>query len=185
MKKKNKNKKEIKLGYITKSQPEEKVGRSNPLPVTITHQGELFEEESFLPMSEEENELEVQLEEFSDEEEMRGNEEEMKEIINESSTTPPFKSKEQLEQIFQAARLYRAKPVVIEAVRISQPFKIETLEGTMLANAGDWIVKGTHGEFYPVKNEVFEAKYQETDRRMNPRPKQTNGEANPPAWYPK
>ena len=78
MKKKNKNKKEIKLGYITKSQPEEKVGRSNPLPVTITHQGELFEhEESFLPMSEEENELEVKLEEFNDEEDMRGNEEEL------------------------------------------------------------------------------------------------------------
>lgn len=34
---------------------------------------------------------------------------------------------------------------------------IHTLEGIMQANPGDYIVKGTHEEFYPVKPEIFEA----------------------------
>lgn len=37
---------------------------------------------------------------------------------------------------------------------------IFTLEGVMLANPGDYIIKGTHGEFYPVKPEIFEGKYE-------------------------
>jgi hypothetical protein len=28
---------------------------------------------------------------------------------------------------------------------------IETLEGTMTASAGDWVIKGVKGEFYPCK----------------------------------
>ena len=36
---------------------------------------------------------------------------------------------------------------------------IETLEGTMQVLVGDWIVCGTRGEFYPVKPDVMEAKY--------------------------
>ena len=31
---------------------------------------------------------------------------------------------------------------------------IPTLEGVMSANIGDWIMKGTHGEFYPVKENI-------------------------------
>lgn len=34
---------------------------------------------------------------------------------------------------------------------------IETLEGEMRAEPGDYIVLGTHGEYYPVKPEIFEA----------------------------
>lgn len=37
---------------------------------------------------------------------------------------------------------------------------IHTLEGTMLANVGDWIIKGVKGEFYPCKPDVFEATYE-------------------------
>lgn len=37
---------------------------------------------------------------------------------------------------------------------------IKTLEGTMTAKAGDWIIKGLIGEFYPCKHEVFTAKYE-------------------------
>ncbi len=37
---------------------------------------------------------------------------------------------------------------------------IETLEGTMQASPGDWIIKGTEGEFYPCKPSVFERKYE-------------------------
>lgn len=37
---------------------------------------------------------------------------------------------------------------------------INTLEGDMLANAGDWIIKGVKGEFYPCKPDIFEATYE-------------------------
>ena len=38
-------------------------------------------------------------------------------------------------------------------------FLINTLEGEMIANVGDYIVKGVNGEFYPVKPDVFEKTY--------------------------
>lgn len=37
---------------------------------------------------------------------------------------------------------------------------IPTLEGTMTASAGDWIIKGVKGEFYPCKPDIFEATYE-------------------------
>lgn len=37
---------------------------------------------------------------------------------------------------------------------------IKTLEGTMTANPGDWIICGTEGELYPCKPSVFERKYE-------------------------
>lgn len=80
---------------------------------------------------------------------------------------------------------YRKKPIVIEAVQydgdnefdikdwaqgvITSPFtygknppnlEIKTLEGTMIANVGDWIIKGVKGEFYPCKPDIFEATYE-------------------------
>ena len=78
---------------------------------------------------------------------------------------------------------YRKKPVVIEAIqydgdnwddievwtdfrakhwRSSNVMAIETLEGTMTANVGDWIIKGVAGEFYPCKPDIFEATYEPT-----------------------
>jgi len=79
---------------------------------------------------------------------------------------------------------YRKKPVVIEAVHLDvhnvnpdevarwcggevkpHPDKdyiggpltvhITTLEGTMVAEPGDYIIKGTRGEFYPCKPGPF------------------------------
>ena len=38
---------------------------------------------------------------------------------------------------------------------------IPTLEGTMTANCGDWIIKGVKGEFYPCKPDIFDATYEE------------------------
>ena len=38
---------------------------------------------------------------------------------------------------------------------------IETLEGNMRADKGDWIIKGVQGEFYPCKPDIFEATYEE------------------------
>lgn len=37
---------------------------------------------------------------------------------------------------------------------------IPTLEGTMCANPGDWIIRGVKGEFYPCKPDIFEATYE-------------------------
>lgn len=84
---------------------------------------------------------------------------------------------------------FRKKPVVIEAVRVptdpadnkswqeliyflehgcegwkggNKTMKIEipTLEGTMTADAGDWIIRGVKGEFYPCKPDIFAATYE-------------------------
>lgn len=38
---------------------------------------------------------------------------------------------------------------------------IDTLEGQMIANRGDWIIRGVKGEFYPCKPDIFEATYEE------------------------
>jgi hypothetical protein len=45
-------------------------------------------------------------------------------------------------------------------VRI-EGLRIFTLEGVMCACVGDWIIKGVKGEFYPIKNDIFEATYEE------------------------
>lgn len=42
------------------------------------------------------------------------------------------------------------------------PF-FETLEGTMKACEGDYIIKGVKGEFYPCKPEIFEETYAEIE----------------------
>lgn len=80
---------------------------------------------------------------------------------------------------------FRKKPVEIDAVRYAgeaeQPellelledcegwhvgmtgIEIPTLEGTMTARPGDWIIRGVKGEFYPCKPDVFEATYEAAD----------------------
>ena len=75
---------------------------------------------------------------------------------------------------------YRKKPIVIEAVQLTpdtvnqcldfcegkmkfHPLTgvvIETLEGNMVANNGDYIIKGVKGEFYPCKPDIFEQTYE-------------------------
>lgn len=37
---------------------------------------------------------------------------------------------------------------------------IGTLEGTMTASPGDWIIRGVQGEFYPCKPDIFAATYE-------------------------
>lgn len=84
---------------------------------------------------------------------------------------------------------YRKKPVVIEAIQFNNlddylkickwidesestfsaaetvEFRtpiilVNTLEGTMAANPGDYIIKGVNGEFYPCKPDIFEKTYE-------------------------
>ena len=38
--------------------------------------------------------------------------------------------------------------------------EIYTLEGIMLANVGDFIIRGLRGEYYPCKPDVFHKKYE-------------------------
>lgn len=37
--------------------------------------------------------------------------------------------------------------------------QIKTLEGTMRADVGDWIIQGVKGELYPCKPDIFAATY--------------------------
>jgi hypothetical protein len=37
--------------------------------------------------------------------------------------------------------------------------EIMTLEGTLLASPGDWIIRGVAGEIYPCKPDIFAATY--------------------------
>lgn len=40
---------------------------------------------------------------------------------------------------------------------------IQTLEGIMRANLGDWIIKGVKGELYPIKPDIFAESYEEAE----------------------
>lgn len=88
------------------------------------------------------------------------------------------------------SKLYRKKPVVIEAVQFTRDTIAEvvaftggqaydfcvrcekgrpgvlqcivpTLEGQHIATEGDYIIKGVKGEFYPCKPDIFEQTYEE------------------------
>lgn len=82
---------------------------------------------------------------------------------------------------------YRNKPVVIEAIQwtgknaneiakfadgnaikevFDSSFTIHTLEGTMKASVGDYIIKGVNGEFYPCKPDIFEKIYDKVDDEL-------------------
>jgi len=77
---------------------------------------------------------------------------------------------------------YRKKPVEIEAIqfinsadihefcrdKVREPvgkdyLEIITLEGIMIAQQGDYIIKGVKGEFYPCKPDIFELTYEKID----------------------
>ena len=42
--------------------------------------------------------------------------------------------------------------------------QILTLEGAVYAAAGDWIIRGVKGEFYPCKPDIFELTYEPVER---------------------
>lgn len=47
--------------------------------------------------------------------------------------------------------------------RIMVACRIPTLEGVMLAQEGDYIIRGIKGELYPCKADIFEASYEEIE----------------------
>lgn len=50
-----------------------------------------------------------------------------------------------------------------ENIVINKGLKIITLEGTMTANIGDYIIKGVSGEFYPCKPDIFHKTYEKVE----------------------
>ena len=48
----------------------------------------------------------------------------------------------------------------MEIVWKNNGINIHTLEGTMLASSGDYIIRGVNGEFYPCKPIIFEQTYE-------------------------
>ncbi len=58
---------------------------------------------------------------------------------------------------------FRKKPVVIEAVCITSPMTVETLEGTMEGGVGDWLITGVKGEQYFCKDDIFRMTYEPVD----------------------
>lgn len=84
---------------------------------------------------------------------------------------------------------FRKKPVVIDAIQFNgsnsteveawgightggyicgvknggKILTISTLEGTMEAHPGDWVIRGVKGEFYPCKPDIFEATYERAE----------------------
>ncbi|MEH2384913.1 MAG: hypothetical protein V7K14_03780 [Nostoc sp.] len=54
---------------------------------------------------------------------------------------------------------FRKKPVVIEATQITSKMTVETLEGVMTGNSGDWLITGVKNEQYFCKDEIFKLTY--------------------------
>jgi hypothetical protein len=59
----------------------------------------------------------------------------------------------------QASITYGSGRVTEEAAP-DEWLSIETMEGTMRADVGDWIIRGVKGEFYPCKPSIFAATYE-------------------------
>ena len=56
---------------------------------------------------------------------------------------------------------FRKKPVVVDAYQTDREMILETLEGVMHAEPGDWIITGVNGERYPCKPDIFEKTYEQ------------------------
>lgn len=64
----------------------------------------------------------------------------------------------------QPARQYH-KVATVLAVQMAAAFEVETLEGTMHGEAGDYLCQGAAGDRWPVKRAIFEATYKPCDAR--------------------
>ena len=56
---------------------------------------------------------------------------------------------------------YRKKPIIVEAYVATKEEHIKTLEGTMKADKGDYVITGIRGERYPCKPDIFKQTYEE------------------------
>lgn len=97
----------------------------------------------------------------------------------------------ELASVEARVKRYRKRPIVIEAIQLTESAKenieilmwakdgslmehdqypepggqirIRTREGELSAYAGDYIIKGVEGEFYPCGRTIFEKTYLEVD----------------------
>lgn len=58
---------------------------------------------------------------------------------------------------------FKKKPIIIEAYQTDKEIIIQTLEGPLKADIGDWIITGIRGEKYPCKPDVFVKTYEPVD----------------------
>lgn len=86
---------------------------------------------------------------------------------------------------------YRKRPIIIEAIRLPESGEpadeafinalhtlladtrwgserdggiyIETREGALCANPGDWIIRGIKGECYPIKDDIFRLTHEDVE----------------------
>lgn len=66
-------------------------------------------------------------------------------------------------KFFPNRNAYKCKLVkgfTIHAKRMRKAFQIQTIEGMMKGNAGDWLIKNPAGELYPMTNPVFQKTYE-------------------------
>ncbi|HUX84805.1 MAG TPA: hypothetical protein VMV20_06200 [Chitinophagaceae bacterium] len=52
------------------------------------------------------------------------------------------------------------KRIPVRAIRMEEPFLVETLEGVFEGNSGDYLMVGVRGEMYPCQREIFEETYE-------------------------
>jgi len=52
------------------------------------------------------------------------------------------------------------KPIPIRCIQINEPFKVETMEGTLEGKPGDYLMIGIKGEMYPCDKDIFDETYQ-------------------------
>ena len=58
---------------------------------------------------------------------------------------------------------YKKLPIVVEAYQTDKEMDIQTLEGTMHASIGDYIITGINGEQYPCKPDIFVKTYEKAE----------------------
>jgi hypothetical protein len=95
--------------------------------------------------------------------------------------------------VTKQAQFWRKKPIVVEArqfmadescsqiglaewcggklrgmslPREQRVIRIDTLEGEIEAQVGDWIIKGVKGEFYPCKPDIFTLTYEAVEAKL-------------------
>ena len=60
---------------------------------------------------------------------------------------------------FGNMKTYR-KTATVDAVQLEMKFAVQTEEGVMRGNPGDYLCIGIDGERWPVKKEIFEKTYE-------------------------
>lgn len=51
----------------------------------------------------------------------------------------------------------------LDKIEVKRWVEIQTLEGIMKADIGDYIIKGVKGEIYPCKPDIFEETYEKVE----------------------